>query len=107
MPFSASSSCDSLPAALQAYTKVGLIRTREDKHSGDVIVTAVDRSDELYSKFRPYKIPSSGSSSSSNVAPGVSSSNSSDTADGSSLVGPLEVLEVYKVSRELKRERFA
>eukprot|EP00878_Enallax_costatus_P022121 GHUV01023459.1.p1 GENE.GHUV01023459.1~~GHUV01023459.1.p1 ORF type:complete len:549 (+),score=212.06 GHUV01023459.1:91-1737(+) len=86
---------------LQAYTKAGLIKTREDKHSGDVILTGVNRDPQLYSEFKPYKM-----SSSSAPLAGTSSSTPASAAEGSGdrrgTMTPLVVEEVFKPSREVR-----
>eukprot|EP00878_Enallax_costatus_P028021 GHUV01030219.1.p1 GENE.GHUV01030219.1~~GHUV01030219.1.p1 ORF type:complete len:181 (-),score=37.62 GHUV01030219.1:870-1412(-) len=88
---------------LQAYTKAGLIKRREDKHSGDVILTGVNRDPQLYSEFKPYKM-----SSSSAPLAGTSSSTPASAAEGSGdrrgTMTPPVVEEVFKPSREVRRE---
>ena len=99
-----------MPASLlllQAYTKAGLISTREDKHSGDTILTAVNRSHALLADFRAYK---TAASSSSNVANGSSGAAepASSTGGGAAaacdggVLAPLVVEEVFKPSKDVK-----
>lgn len=95
---------------LQAYTKSGLISTREDKHSGDTILTAVNRSHALLADFRPYKsaVNSSSSSSAANGSSGAAEPASSAGGGGSAAAGdgsglaPLVVEEVFKPSKDVK-----
>ena len=36
----------------QAYAKSGLLQAKEDKHSGDVIVTVVNRKSRMYTDYQ-------------------------------------------------------
>ncbi|KAG2432033.1 hypothetical protein HYH02_013103 [Chlamydomonas schloesseri] len=97
---------------LQAYGKSGLLTCKEDKHSGDVIVTAVNRKCPLLLDFRPYKAsstaaaesagggggPEGPAASSSSDAAGASASSSCSAAQQAQLL----IEEVYKPGRELR-----
>jgi translation initiation factor 2D len=99
---------DALPyCCCQTYSKSGLISTREDKHSGDTILTAVNRSHALLSDFRPYKTAASSSSSTANgssSATGQGSSIAASGGEGASSIAPLVVEEVFKPSKDVKGE---
>lgn len=95
---------------LQAYSKLGLLKTREDKHSGDIILTAVNREHELYSEFRPYKLDSSSSSPAATAATatgagggGASAAAGAGGGEGGGPAAPLVIEEVFRPSREVKR----
>ena len=40
----------------QGYGKAGLLSLKEDRHSGDVSVTCVNRTHPLYTSYTPYKV---------------------------------------------------
>lgn len=46
-----------LSLAVQSYGKAGLLSCKEDKHSGDLIVTAVNRKCQLYTEYRWGRLP--------------------------------------------------
>jgi hypothetical protein len=84
-----------------------LISTREDKHSGDTILTAVNRSHALLSDYRPYKTAASGTSSTgdgSSPATGQGSSTALTGISAASSIAPLVVEEVFKPSKDVKGE---
>jgi hypothetical protein len=89
----------------QTYSKAGLISTREDKHFGDTILTAVNRSHALLSDYRPYKTAASSSSrgNGSSSATGQGSSTAAVIGEGSSIAA-LVVEEVFKPSKDVKGE---
>jgi translation initiation factor 2D len=95
----------SLYCCCQAYSKSGLISTREDKHSGDTILTAVNRSHALLSDYRPYKTAAASSSSNANGSSSATGQGSSVAASGEGgSIAPLVVEEVFKPSRDVKGE---
>ncbi|KAF8056147.1 Eif2d [Scenedesmus sp. PABB004] len=83
---------------LAAYARAGLLSTKEDKHSGDTIVTAVHRGHALLQEHRPYKT----AGASASAAPGGAGAAGGAAAGGEAALPPLEVEEVYKPSREVK-----
>ncbi|GLC72504.1 hypothetical protein PLESTF_001258200 [Pleodorina starrii] len=100
---------------LQAYGKQGLLTVKEDKHSGDMIVTSVNRTATIYTEYRPYKAsataaaeasPSAGAGGNSALAGGAAPS--SLPAAGTGAAGPsvasdeLRIEEVYKPGKELR-----
>ncbi|KAG2496973.1 hypothetical protein HYH03_004979 [Edaphochlamys debaryana] len=103
---------------LQSYGKTGLLTCKEDKHSGDVIVTGVNRKCALFTDFRPYKASltaagaadggagpaaaassSAAAASSSAAAAGPSGAAAAAAAGG---CGELVIDEVFKPGKELR-----
>ncbi|PNW83028.1 hypothetical protein CHLRE_06g303650v5 [Chlamydomonas reinhardtii] len=99
---------------LQSYGKAGLLTCKEDKHSGDVIVTAVNRKCPLLLDFRPYKASSTAAAESAGPTAGApetaaatsggagASSSAAGGNDGSGCQAQLLIEEVYKPGRELR-----
>ncbi|KAF6250354.1 hypothetical protein COO60DRAFT_1576296 [Scenedesmus sp. NREL 46B-D3] len=91
---------------LQTYSKAGLISTREDKHSGDTILTAVNRSHALLSEYRPYKSAAASSSTGNGSSPaageaGGAPGTAAAGCDGGG-IAPLMVEEVFKPSKDVR-----
>ncbi|EFJ51539.1 hypothetical protein VOLCADRAFT_56991 [Volvox carteri f. nagariensis] len=78
---------------LQSYGKQGLLTVKEDKHSGDMIVTSVNRNSPIYTDYSTAEAGLGTAASAAGAAAGPSSSASS-----------LELLieEVYKPGKELR-----
>lgn len=104
------------PYCAQVFAKAGLISTKEDKHGGDTILTAVNRSHELYTQHRPYKTAASATAAAAGapaaagggggMAAGAAAGGGAGgggPAPSSSSCDPLVVEEVYKPTRETKR----
>ncbi|KXZ46941.1 hypothetical protein GPECTOR_39g435 [Gonium pectorale] len=96
-----------------SYGKAGLLTCKEDRHSGDVIVTGINRKAALYAEFRPYKTSSteagaaaaSASAPSGAVAPSgaaAAAGSSSSAATASSSSAELYIDELYKPGKELR-----
>lgn len=88
----------------QAYSKCGLLSTKEDKFSGNTVITGVNRGHQLLEEFRPYKMSSS--SSSPGGAPAElaqpAAAGAAAAAGAGGAVAPLVVEEVYKPSKDVK-----
>ncbi|GFR52463.1 hypothetical protein Agub_g14965, partial [Astrephomene gubernaculifera] len=104
---------------LQSYGKLGLLTLKEDKHSGDVIVTSVNRRAPLYTEFRPYKAAATAagaeaaSSSPAAATPAAAAVTSSGPSAAAASSGgptgrssgpcePLHIEEVFKPGKELR-----
>lgn len=85
---------------LQEYVKVGLLSVREDKHSGESIITSINRQHDLYRDFRPYKLQLAANSVSGSDAQQPTGSHGA--ADEQ-----LVVEEVFKPCKEVKRKWLA
>eukprot|EP00775_Hariotina_reticulata_P004819 gene4819-5066_t len=87
---------------LQVYSKCGLLSTKEDKFSGNTVITGINRSHQLLEDYRPYKM-SSGSSSSAGGAPGATRPAVAGTvpAVAAGVSGPVAPL-VVEESRKMR-----
>uniref|UniRef100_A0A7S3QT49 SUI1 domain-containing protein n=1 Tax=Dunaliella tertiolecta TaxID=3047 RepID=A0A7S3QT49_DUNTE len=86
-----------LGAFFKAYGgKDGLLQLKEDKYSGDQVITGVNRGHELLREFRPYKASSMASRAEAAASP--SPAGTAGTAGSDELV----VEEVFRPGRELK-----
>eukprot|EP01024_Parvocaulis_polyphysoides_P026900 TRINITY_DN2446_c0_g3_i3.p1 TRINITY_DN2446_c0_g3~~TRINITY_DN2446_c0_g3_i3.p1 ORF type:complete len:304 (+),score=50.91 TRINITY_DN2446_c0_g3_i3:47-958(+) len=82
---------------LQAQSKVGLITSREDKHTHENYLLSVNRVHELYENFRPYKVPKSDPSNSNSNPNQPQSSNNTTSNHSQKLI----IEELLKPSKEL------
>ena len=95
---------------LQVYSKAGLISTKEEKHSGDTLLTAINCKHELFDDFRPHKTAASAAAAAGGGEAAAGSNGSSATAaaaaggEDDAVLQPLLVEEVVVPSREVKRE---
>ncbi|GLI62284.1 hypothetical protein VaNZ11_004846 [Volvox africanus] len=108
---------------LQFYGKLGLLTCKEDKHSGDVIVTSINRNSVLYTEYRAYKASATaaveaaaatgggnGATSAASGASGPAAAPSSSAAGAAGCIGPpgapsvgeLRIEELYKPGKELR-----
>jgi translation initiation factor 2D len=95
---------------VQAYGgKNGLLTLKEDKHSGDQVITAINRSHELYTNYRPYRTAFSAAGAEAAAAAGGGAGNAGAGAAGQSGRdqgagggGELLIEELYKAGKELK-----
>eukprot|EP00879_Flechtneria_rotunda_P025083 GHRR01026628.1.p1 GENE.GHRR01026628.1~~GHRR01026628.1.p1 ORF type:complete len:133 (-),score=40.24 GHRR01026628.1:848-1246(-) len=83
---------------LQVYSKQGLISTKEDKHSGNTIVTGINRNHTLLADYRPYK-------TADGAAAGPQLADTAPASGGTAVpIAPLAIEEVYKPTKEVKGE---
>ena len=89
---------------MQHYAKEGLLHCKEDKHSGDVIISNVNRNHSLYQEFRPYKAQqqSSSADNAAAAAAGADATRQVPAAGQPSWQGELLIEEVYTSTRETK-----
>eukprot|EP01023_Acetabularia_acetabulum_P045671 TRINITY_DN4640_c0_g1_i3.p1 TRINITY_DN4640_c0_g1~~TRINITY_DN4640_c0_g1_i3.p1 ORF type:complete len:602 (+),score=116.35 TRINITY_DN4640_c0_g1_i3:61-1866(+) len=83
---------------LQAQVKIGLITSKEDKHTHENYLLSINRAHELYDNFRPYKMPKKedlSSSSSQQQNGGNQDSSKINNTD------KLSIEELLKPSKEL------
>ena len=99
---------------LQAYAKAGLLRGKEDK-AGDFVVSAVDRGHDLYVGYRPFKADAQQQQqqtqeggAAGGAAAAAAGANGGGGGGGGAQAGgggELVVAELFKPTRETKRER--
>lgn len=91
---------------LQSYGKCKLLHLKEDKHSGDTIVTGINRTHKDYTSFRPYAlVKTAGLGSGSEAAASSSSAAAHTPVSGTaSSTEPAELVidELYKPGKEMK-----
>lgn len=83
------------------YAKAGLLSGKEDK-GGDFVISSVNRGHPLYEAFRPYKVQGGGGGSTG----GGGGGGCGEPAGGGG-GNELLIAEVFKPTRELKREQRA
>eukprot|EP00798_Chlamydomonas_sp_ICE-L_P017426 gene17427-23728_t len=85
------------PAAMWAYAgKGGLLSIKEERHSGDVMLTGINRSHEMYTEYRPYALNKSAGAAESAAASSTAASSSNPCST------ELYIEELYKPGKELK-----
>jgi len=91
--------------------KAGLLTLKEDKHSGDTIITGINRKHELLENFRPLRVAdtaagaeaaASSAASTASGAGGAPGASSSGTGGPGGVSGELVVEEMWKAGRELR-----
>jgi translation initiation factor 2D len=95
-----------IPKTLQAFAKTGLLSVKEDRASGDVIVTRVERGHKLLREFVPHVTEGGGGGAEggggganhSAGGGGVNSSNGLLLGGG----GPLQIEEVWVAGKEIR-----
>lgn len=99
-----------VPKALQAYAKLGLLSAKEDRASGDVIVTRVDRGHALLRAFVPHATEGGadgGADAAADHHQASPAGNNNNNGGGGLLLGgagggPLVVEEVFVPGREMR-----
>jgi translation initiation factor 2D len=90
------------------YTKAGLITTREEKHSGDTLLTGVNIKHTLFDDFRTHKTAAAAAANGGGeeaAGPSTAAAAAATAAVGQEAVlEPLLVEEVYVPSKEVKRK---
>lgn len=95
---------------MQTYGKgsnrmAGLLSLREDKHSGDTLIVAINRQHDMYTGFRPYKASAAAAAAGDAAAAGTTGAPGA-SASGATASGELTVEEVFKPNHKETRAIF-
>jgi hypothetical protein len=86
------------------YTKAGLITTREEKHSGDTLLTGMNLKHTLFDDFRTHKTAAAAAASGGEAAAGPTTAAAVAAGGQDADLEQLLVEEVYVPSKEVKRK---